>query len=269
MSNTIRLVDEVPEQRKTDEASVSVAPISEVQSTSANTTKNVVEGTGREATIYTRRFSPSEEALREVTWRILVDRFFQRYVSTKDVVIDIGAGDGHFIRNIRAGKKIAVDLSSHVQELTRFGVEVFQVPATEFTAAVKTPAQVIFMSNFLEHLPDKRVLLNVLEECRRGLAPGGMLLILQPNIRYVGAAYWDYVDHHIALTEHSLSEALEVSGFRIQEIIPRFLPYTAKSSVGRLAGMLQGERAIEWYLKLPFLWRLLGQQTFVAARRAE
>ena len=33
------------------------------------------------------------------------------------------------------------------------------------------------MSNFLEHLPDKRVLLEVLEECRQALRPGGTLMI--------------------------------------------------------------------------------------------
>ena len=80
------------------------------------------------------------------------------------------------------------------------------------------------MSNFLEHMPDKMVLLAVLEECKRALKPGGRVVILQPNIRYAGPQYWDYIDHHIALTEHSLKEALEICGFKIQKIVPQFCP---------------------------------------------
>ena len=47
---------------------------------------------------------------------------------------------------------------------------------------------VVFTSNFFEHMPDKRALLRTLDECRRVLRPGGRLLVLMPNLRYVGAA---------------------------------------------------------------------------------
>jgi SAM-dependent methyltransferase len=223
------------------------------------------EGVGVENDIYTKRFSSAEEETRRRTWEVLCRDFFQKYVAANDVVVDIGAGDGHFLKNIRARKKIAVDLSPHVAELSRIGVEVLQIPASELSSRLSEKADVILMSNFLEHLPNKQLLLEILAECRKALAPGGRVLILQPNIRYVGAAYWDYIDHHIALTEHSLREALEVSGFRIKELIPRFLPYTAKSNVGKIASLSPTSRLIEIYLKLPPLWRIFGQQTFVVA----
>jgi len=109
----------------------------------------------------------------------------------------------------------------------------------------------------------------VVDECYRGLKVGGKVIILQPNIRYVGPAYWDYIDHHIALTEFSLVEALEVAGFEVSKLIPRFLPYTAKSLVGRI---VQGGRyasLVRFYLKMPLLWRFFGQQTLVIAKRPE
>lgn len=74
-------------------------------------------------------------------------------------------------------------------------------------------------------------------------------MILQPNIRYVGPAYWDYIDYHIALTEHSLVEALEVTGYRIERLIPRFLPYTAKSNLGRLMEGSNVEGLVKFILK--------------------
>lgn len=224
------------------------------------------QGVGKESELYSRRFSRAEEHLRKVTWEVLCDRYFSRFISETDSVLDLAAGDGLFIRNIRCGKKIAVDLSPHVLELEKDGIASYVRPATDFHTALSDPVDVIFMSNFLEHLPNKKVLLNVLDECARALRPDGRLMILQPNIRYIGPAYWDYIDHHIALTEHSLVEALDVCGFEVETLVPRFLPYTSKSSVGRLASGRWARHLIELYLKLPFLWRLFGGQTFVLAR---
>jgi SAM-dependent methyltransferase len=131
--------------------------------------------------------------------------------------------------------------------------------------SISEKADLIFMSNFLEHMPDKATLLNILAECKRCLKPGGKVMILQPNIRFVGVSYWDYIDHHIALTEHSLKEALEISGFKIDKLIPQFLPYTAKSGVGKISSLLPTKLVVSIYLKFPLLWKLFGAQTFVVA----
>ena len=231
----------------------------EIQSVSTD------RGIGFENEIYTRRFSEVEEQTRDATWNVLVRDYFQGYVSPDDVVVDIGAGDGLFIKKIKAGRKIAVDLSPHVQMLKEHNIEVYQLPADQFAQEIGCKADVIFMSNFCEHLPDKRTLLQVFEECYQALKPGGSIVILQPNIRLVGTAYWDYVDHHIPLTEHSLIEGLEVSGFNVVKVIPRFLPYTAKSTLGRLISGQNVERMAETYLKFPILWRLFGKQSLVVA----
>lgn len=224
-------------------------------------------GVGRECEIYGSRFSSAEDRTRATTWEVLVQDFLQKFVSPGDTVVDIGAGDGHFIKNIKAARRVAVDLSPHVKELEDCGVEVLQVAASEFTQVFAGEADVVFMSNFLEHLPNKRAVLDVLDECRRALKPGGMLLVLQPNIRYTGPAYWDYIDHHIALTELSLKEALQITGFDIVECIPRFFPYTAKSTLGSLVSGELGRLVIRWYLKWPLFWRVFGKQTFVAAKQ--
>lgn len=222
---------------------------------------------GHEETIYARRFSTEETRVRQETWKILVERFFQRFVPFASTVLDLGAGDGNFIRNIKARRRIAVDLSPHVRALESDGIEVIVAPALELSSKLDCQVDFIFMSNFLEHLPDKHTLLAVLAECHKALAEDGRLMILQPNIRYTKAAYWDYIDHHIALTEWSLQEALDISGFSVQLMIPRFLPYTAKSRAGKLAAGRFGLTLIKWYVKLPCLWRIFGQQTFVIAQK--
>lgn len=223
------------------------------------------EGIGKELEIYTSRFDEEQERLRDITWDILVKDFFPSYIDQNDTILDIGAGDGLFLKKIPAKVKIAVDLSSHVTNLRSHGVIVYQIPATNMQGVVKETPSVIFMSNFLEHLPDKKILLEVIQECYNILPKGGRVIILQPNIRYAGAKYWDYVDHHIALTEFSLSEALSISGFKIKTLIPQFLPYSAKSSVGKVGSILPSRLMVRLYLKMPFLWKIFGAQTFVVA----
>jgi hypothetical protein len=82
-----------------------------------------------------------------------------------------------------------------------------------------------------------------------------------PNIRYVGGAYWDFWDHHIPLTERSLSELLETNGFKVERAVSRFLPYT-------MANQREMPLAvIKLYLRLRFAWRFRGGQFLVVGRR--
>ena len=83
---------------------------------------------------------------------------------------------------------------------------------------------VVFASNFFEHLPSKDAFIKTLAEIHRVLRPGGRLLVLQPNISAVGGSYWDFIDHHIALNDRSLAEAVEMTGFTVLQLWPRFLP---------------------------------------------
>lgn len=232
----------------------------------ANAPQPAREGMAVEQDIYTQRFSAENDRVRRETWRVLCRDYFQHLVPRSAVLVDLGAGDGLFIRHMDARVRVAVDLSPHVLANPEPGVVVIQAPGTRFASLLPEPADVIFMSNFLEHMPTRQVVLAVLDECRRALKPTGRVIILQPNVRYAGAAYWDYIDHHVALTEHSLGEALQLSGFTITKLIPRFLPFTAKSPLGALARLSPGlmTRA---YLAVPFAWRFLGAQTLAVAQR--
>jgi SAM-dependent methyltransferase len=118
---------------------------------------------------------------------------------------------------------------------------------------------VAFASNFFEHLPDKQDLLATLAEIRRVLRPGGRCLILQPNIRHVGGAYWDFLDHHLPLTERSLVEALELVGLKPVEVRSRFLPFTSKS------GLPQQPFLVWLYLRRLLAHRVLGRQSWIVA----
>jgi SAM-dependent methyltransferase len=106
-----------------------------------------------------------------------------------------------------------------------------------------------------------RVLRPSLREVHRVLRPGGRLLILQPNIRYAYREYWDFLDHHVALSHVSMVEALALSGFTATEVRPRFLPFTTKSALP------QWPILVRLYLRLPPAQWLLGKQMFIAAEK--
>lgn len=120
---------------------------------------------------------------------------------------------------------------------------------------------VVFTSNFFEHLPSKALLSDTLAQARRCLRPGGCIIALGPNARYVGGAYWDFWDHHLALTEQSLREILEIHGFRVSEAIRKFLPYTMINK--RPLPVL----FVSLYLMFRPAWRIMGKQFLIVATK--
>lgn len=215
------------------------------------------------AQLYDKRFDAAELESKRVLWEALCRGFFDRYVSPDDTVVDLAAGTCEFTNAVRAKRKIAVDLNP---ETPTFAVdaEVVIAPSDDIRAIDDHTVDVVFTSNFFEHLPDKRALLRTLAESRRILRPGGRLLVLMPNLRYVGQRYWDYFDHHLPLTHLSLVEGLELAGFQTREVIPRFLPYTVKDAPVKVRPSF-----VRAYLRLRPAWRILGRQMFVVAHAPE
>ena len=194
---------------------------------------------------------------REQVWHILTTDFFQQYVRPDAVVLDLGAGWGEFIRHINAGKKYAMDLNPDTK--MHIGPEVhflLQDCAREWDIAPNS-LDIVFTSNFFEHLPTKDALQKTLAQALRGLKPGGKLLCLGPNIRFLSKTYWDFWDHYLPLSDRTLVEGLRLAGFTVERCIPRFLPYSMSQ------GFTPPARLMSLYLRLPLLWPIFGKQFFV------
>ena len=121
---------------------------------------------------------------------------------------------------------------------------------------------VIFMSNFLEHLDTKDDVSNILYDAYKVLNSGGRLLIMQPDIRLVGSSYWDFFDHKVPITYQSLREILEAIGFKIIYYRYPFLPYTTKLKLIPLNPLL-----LYFYIKLRPLHFIFGKQFFICAKK--
>ncbi len=205
---------------------------------------------------YESRFAGNRE-YRDSVWKILCAEFFQRFVQPDSAILDLGAGWGEFINNIQAGKKMAMDLNPDTGRHIDSGVRFINQDCSARWSVDAESLDVVFTSNFLEHLESEERLRQTIVEAHRCLKTGGTIICLGPNINCVGDAYWDFKDHRIPLADGSIRKLLERAGFQIRQCIPRFLPY----SMSR--GATPPVFLVKLYLKLPLLWRLFGKQYLV------
>jgi len=207
-------------------------------------------------TLYEERFAGAE-AYRQSVWRVLMSDFFQRYVDGCRAVLDLGCGYGEFINQLQGPACYGMDLNPAAGVRLNPGITWFQQDCSQTWPLPDNSLDLVFSSNFFEHLPDTHRLLSTLREAHRCLRPGGRLIALGPNITYSGDAYWEIPDHYIALSEESLGDALRTAGFTLERVIPRFLPFTM--SDGRRYPMFM----VRLYLRMPLAWRLFGRQFLV------
>lgn len=210
--------------------------------------------------VYARRFQDAA-AYRQKVWQVLTREYFQSWVPRDGTVLDLGCGYGEFINNIVAARKFGMDLNPDTRDRLAPGTTFLEQDCSQRWNVPEGVLDVVFTSNFFEHLPNKQALADTLAEALRALKPGGKLIAMGPNIKYTRGRYWDFWDHHVALTELSLTEVLEVTGFEIQHQIARFLPYTM------VGGPQYPVFFLSLYLRVPLLWRLKGEQFLIVAAK--
>ena len=212
--------------------------------------------------LYANRFDSRQMQAKVALWKVLIDEFLQDYVPPKSAVLDIGGGYCEFINQIRAQEKCLIDLNPDSKLFAEADVKVLNIDVLNLEDCTFFNEQFdrIFISNFFEHLRNKEELVEIISFCFDALKPSGSLLIIQPNFKYSYKEYYDFIDHQLPITHLSLQELLQTVGFKVEEMIPRFLPFSTK---GRPASPL----LLKVYLQLPFLWCFFGGQMFVKASK--
>lgn len=211
--------------------------------------------------IYQARFTRYERVHKQQLWNVLIEEYLQQFISKNDTVADLGAGSCEFINQIKAGKKYALDINKDVRKYAGNDVEVVLTSISKIRIALLGKrVTAFFMSNLLEHLQSKEEVFRLLHDIFDILPEGGKVLIMQPDIRRVGQAYWDYFDHKVPLTKRSVTEVLTSTGFKIKEIKAPFLPYSVKYRHYPLSATL-----LKWYIRLRPLHFIFGKQFFVCA----
>jgi ubiquinone/menaquinone biosynthesis C-methylase UbiE len=203
--------------------------------------------------IYKNRFNDIDG--RRKLWQILVQDFFQNFVPKRTSVFELACGYGEFINNIKCQKKYAIDINPVVKKYLNKDIIFFNETATKISIK-DSQIDLIFASNFFEHIT-KAEIISVIKEAKRVLKPKGRFLILQPNIRFCSKDYWMFFDHITPIDDRALIEVFSGYGFKCRLDIERFLPYTTKSKLP------QSDLFVRLYLRLPMLWRIFGQQSFL------
>lgn len=210
---------------------------------------------------YRNRFTGENRQSRQKLWDTLVKIVFQRLVSEKGSIMDIGAGYCEFLRSIKAREKFAVDLNPDTITAAGKEITIIRTSADKIPAKYDGLMDVIMMSNFLEHLYDKDAVLRALRRSFKLLKKHGLLIIMGPNIDLVKSHYWNFFDHQVPLNGDSYQEGIKLAGFEIESYTEKFFPYSTKSSLPL------NDLLIRIYLMLPPQLRpLAGQSLFIARK---
>src|SRR5690242_11833179 len=106
--------------------------------------------------IYRARFA-GKSAYRQKVWRVL-SAYFSRWISPQDIVLDLGAGHCEFINAVECRLKYAMDLNPETGELANSDVTVIHQDCSQPWQVAASSLDVVFTSNFFEHLPSKMAL---------------------------------------------------------------------------------------------------------------
>jgi dolichol-phosphate mannosyltransferase len=210
--------------------------------------------------LYRNRFGHYRES-RSAIWDVLVHDFFQAWIRRSDTVVDLGCGYGEFLNHISAARRIGVDLNPDSADMLEPGVEFHEGRADDLGFLPDDSVDVVFTSNLLEHLQSKAEVERTIAEARRVLKPGGHLIAMGPNIRYVHGEYWDFWDHAVPISDRSLIELLVIHHLELVDTYDRFLPYTSSSP------MPQAPLLVRMYLRSRMAWPFFGKQFLIRARK--
>ena len=196
---------------------------------------------------------------RKEVWKSICEDL-QKYVSTQDNVLDLGAGYCDFINNIKAAHKIAVDVNEDCRQYCQDGIAFWASSIEDLSFLASGSIDVAFMSNLLEHLDDDQIS-KVIKELRRITRHNSRLIILQPNYRYAYREYFDDYTHKKVFTHVSLADLMNSHGFSSLKICPKYLPLTIKSALPKSYWLTK------LYLRMPF--KLLGKQMLLIFQKEE
>ena len=196
----------------------------------------------------------------ERIWREIV-RYLQRYVRA-GAVLDLACGEGYFIRYVRARERWATRCPRHVGRAAR--------RTSGSSRATGSALREVLPRRSLRHrlheqLPRAPAVpggrwCEQLEVVRDLLAPGGRVIVLQPNIRLVGGPLLGPPrPPRRADRGARCGRPPRVAGLVEVRTIVRFLPYTTKSRFP------QHPLLVRAYLAFPPAWWLLGKQTLFIA----
>ena len=155
---------------------------------------------------------------RHVLWRTLVESVFQRLVRPTDTVVELGAvaATSSTTSPRRAGSLSTSGRASSGRSAAASEDYIGSVDDLGFLD--DGTVDLIFASNLLEHLTREQVE-SLSDEAARVLAPGGRLVLVQPNFRPICAKhYFDDYTHVSIWSDVGMAGFLEARGWELEQV---------------------------------------------------
>lgn len=169
-----------------------------------------------------------EHPARAGVWRV-VAAHLARWIPAQAHVLEIGAGYCHWINNVTAARRVAVDLWPELPRHAAPGVEAQVLDVAQLDTLGDAAFDTVLASNVLEHFaPDAAA--SLVASIAARLKPGGRVLIIQPNFRYAYRHYFDDYTHRSIFTHESMASLLRATGFTIELVQGKFLPYSMRGT---------------------------------------
>jgi ubiquinone/menaquinone biosynthesis C-methylase UbiE len=170
-----------------------------------------------------------EDPRRVTVWKAIAGHLSHE-VPANAHVLELGAGYCHWINNVQAARRVAVDWWPELPSHAGPGVEALVLNvAAGLHSLADASFDVLLASNLLEHFSQDDAA-GVVETAMRLLKPNGRFVLIQPNFRYAWRAYFDDYTHRSVFTDVSLPALLRSAGFGIQRVEPRFAPYSMQGT---------------------------------------
>ncbi len=209
--------------------------------------------------LYEYRFRYIDQPSRQAVWNEIGKYIYDR-LGRPQRILDPSSGRCEFLNSVPEAERWSIDQVDNSAfrhpEIKAITSDVFdaELPPDYFDG--------VFVSNFLEHLHTLEDIARFLILMRGSLTSNGRIAICGPNFKYCGREYFDCADHVLALSHVSVAEHLYAAGFTIEDVIPRFLPFSFRSMLPKSPLFTRA------YLRMRPAWRILGKQFLVIARKS-
>ncbi|MCL4684564.1 class I SAM-dependent methyltransferase [Myxococcota bacterium] len=192
---------------------------------------------------------------RRAVWRAIV-RYVTRDAEDVGTLVELGAGYCDFVNQFPARRKIAFDLNPEMRRWADPDVELRVESAIALPGVADRSVDLVFASNFLEHLQEAE-LATLLPRVRAVLSARGRLILIQPNHRRCAEHYFDDPTHVTIFDDQNIAGWLSRFGLRVVHLDPGLLPFSMNSRLPK------SELMTSLYLRSPL--RPLAAQMYVVA----
>ncbi len=195
---------------------------------------------------------------RRAVWRAIA-RYVARDAPEVGTLVELGAGYCDFVNQFPAGRKIAFDLNPEMRRWADPDVDLRIGSALTLPGIADRSVDLVFASNFLEHLQEAE-LADLLPRVRSVLSARGRLILIQPNHRRCAEHYFDDPTHVTIFDDANITGWLARFGLRVVHLEPGLLPFSMNSRLPK------SELLTTLYLRSPL--RPLAAQMYVVAEGA-